>query len=184
MDLTTLKIQHCIKCDLSLTRRSIVNGRGDINSKVMLIGEAPGYKEDKLGLPFVGDSGQFLRALLRFYNIEPKLLYITNVVKCRPKGNRLPSDIEIANCTPYFIIEILRVKPKIIVLLGNTALRAYYPSIQTTISRERGRLHIYDNTVILPMYHPSYVLRNKDDESIVLDFVNDIVLLKQLMTYL
>ena len=183
-DVNTLKINHCIKCDISLTRRSIVNGRGNIESKVMIIGEAPGAFEDKTGIPFIGPAGQLLRKLLRYLMIEPKELYITNSTKCRPNSNRPPSDVELENCLPYLAIEIAKVNPKVILLLGNVALSSTYPIPFSTISRERGKLRIINGRIILATYHPSYILRNKDDVELLKEFWRDLVLFQTLVKYI
>jgi DNA polymerase len=181
IDFKSLSIHNCVKCDISLTRNNIVSGRGNINSNVMIIGEAPGAMEDKHGIPFVGKSGQLLRAILRYYNIEPKELYITNAIKCRPPFNRSPLDIEIINCKPYLLTEILRVNPKIIVLLGGVALRTYYPNVYMSILHERGKPRLSNGRIILPIFHPAYLLRNIDNHEVIKLFLKDIRLLQTLI---
>jgi len=174
-------IHNCYKCDISLTRRKIVNGRGPNTSKVMIIGEAPGAEEDKTGIPFIGKSGVMLRALLRSLMIEPKNVYITNVIKCRTLNNRIPSEIECMNCLPYLLAEIVLVNPTVIVLLGNTALQTFFPDPYSTITKQRGILKVIGNRIFLPTYHPSYVLRNRNDMGIATEFWNDLTLLQTLM---
>lgn len=177
IDYNTLLIDNCSKCDLSLRRLNICNGRGNQKSKIMIIGEAPGALEDKHGIPFVGTSGQLLRKMLRLLNIEPKELYITNAIKCRPPNNRTPNQIELDNCKENLLVEIIKVNPKVIVLLGSTAYRAFYPNANTSISNERGVLRVANGRIILPMYHPSYLLRNPTHPELWLNFWKDLVLL-------
>jgi DNA polymerase len=176
-----LKVVGCFKCDISLTRRKIVSGRGPTTSKVMIIGEAPGADEDKSGIPFIGKSGIFLRAVLRALMIEPKNVYITNVIKCRTLYNKVPSDVEVNNCFPYLITEVVKVNPTVILLLGNTALQTFFPDYYSTITKERGKLKVMGNRIYLATYHPSYVLRNRADSSIVNEFWEDLQLLQKLM---
>ncbi len=179
-----LKVHDCIKCDMYKYRRTIVSGRGPTNAKVVLIGEAPGAAEDKYSIPFIGNSGQILRKILRFLHIEPKELYITNTVKCRPPNNRAPTSIELDNCMPYLIRELTVIKPKIIVLLGSTAFRTFYPNSMRTLSMERDKLKVVKGTIILTTYHPSYIIRNKTNVLIVGQFIKDLLTLQTLMRYL
>ncbi len=179
-----LKVHSCIKCDLYRYRRTIVSGRGPIDSKVMLIGEAPGALEDKFGIPFVGNAGQLLRRILRYLFIEPKELYITNIIKCRPPNNRRPTSVEVNNCKEHLFAEITKCKPKIIVLLGNTAFKTFYSNTTRTITQERGKLRIVGKSVILVTFHPSYIIRNKTDDSIVNAFIKDMLLLQKLVKLL
>jgi uracil-DNA glycosylase family 4 len=184
IDVNTLTVSGCIKCDISISRTNIVSGRGPTNSDIMIIGESPGALEDRIGIPFVGNSGQILRKILRKFFIEPKNIYITNVVKCRPPNNRMPETIEIRNCLPYLVVEIAKVNPKIILLLGSTALRTFYPTNVGSISKERGKIKIVNNKIVLATYHPSYVLRNKTNLSVVYDFLKDIYLFYRLVKLL
>ncbi len=184
IDVTTLKVSECVKCDISINRTNIVSGRGPINSNIMIIGEAPGALEDRLGIPFVGNSGQMFRKILRKFFIEPKDIYITNVVKCRPFNNRVPENIEIRNCLPHLLVEIARVNPKIILLLGSTALRTFYPNNLGSITRERGKINIVNNRIVLATYHPSYVLRNRGNISIIYEFIKDVFLFYRLVRLL
>jgi uracil-DNA glycosylase family 4 len=147
----------------------------------MIIGEAPGSTENKTGIPFVGNSGQLLRELLRNLLINPKEVWITNVVKCKPPNNRTPTDIEVANCAPYIFIEIMKVKPRVILLLGGTVTKLFYGRSMFTMGRYRGKLAIVDNTIILSTYHPSYILRNKNDNKIISTFIKDMKLFKELV---
>jgi uracil-DNA glycosylase family 4 len=181
INIETLKVSGCVMCDISLKRKSIVSGNGSIKSKVMIIGEAPGATEDKYGYPFIGDAGMLFRNMLKSYNIVPKELYMTNVIKCRPPSNRAPSEKEISNCISYLIYEIYKVDPILIVLLGNTALKTLFPNIPYAITKNRGIPFISNNRIILPMYHPSYVVRNVKNTTIIDEFDSDMRLLYYLI---
>jgi DNA polymerase len=183
IDLNTLKVTNCFKCDMCINRTNIVSGRGPINARIMIIGEAPGAMEDRHAIPFIGNAGQLLRAILRKFFIEPKDIYITNVVKCRPPANRTPSDTEVYNCKPHLLIEIAKVDPKIILVLGSTAYRSLLSSY-ASISNERGKIKILGKRVVLATYHPSYVLRNKTNLKIISEFVKDIVTFYRLVKLL
>ena len=173
----TCKVSNCSLCDISLNRTKIVSGNGNLQSNIMLIGEAPGKSEDQYGFPFIGESGIMLRKLMRSYGMEPKDFYITNTVKCRPPSNRRPSHTEISNCISYLVYEIFKVNPILIVLLGNTAFKTIFPNSLYTINKVRGKLLISGGRIYLPTYHPSYVLRNKDNNEIKEEFNFDIKLL-------
>lgn len=175
-----LKVTGCTLCDISLKRNNIVNGLGSRSSKVMIIGEAPGKTEDKYGYPFVGDAGMMLRNKLKSYGIEPKDLYITNVIKCRPPNNRRPSEKEVRNCISYLVWEIYKINPILVILLGATAYKTIFPNSPYTITKVRGKPIISNNIIYLPMYHPSYVLRNTDNQ-IVEEFEEDFRLLYKLI---
>jgi DNA polymerase len=150
-------IIKCNKCDLCLTRKNIVNGHGNIGAELMFIGEAPGYTEDKYGTPFTGKAGALLTKYLELFNFHRITnIYITNIIKCRPPSNRKPTNIEISNCRPYLINEINTVNPKIIVLLGNTAIETLLGV--TGISKIRGKWIHTNSRWIMPMFHPSYLL--------------------------
>jgi uracil-DNA glycosylase family 4 len=165
---TDLKTQalSCTKCHLCVTRTKVVFGHGPSPCDVMIIGEAPGEKEDLEGKPFIGKSGQLLTKLLESVNINrDEQVYITNTVKCRPPKNRAPKQTEIDACKPYLIKQIQSVKPKLLLLLGNPSLKTILNS-QLTITKVRGNWYTatvdYMNTplYIIPLFHPSYLLRN------------------------
>ena len=119
-------IKQCSKCDISIYRNHIVNGSGNLRSDLMFIGEAPGYHEDKSGVPFVGNSGNLLSNMLHLIGLDRTMVYITNIIKCRPPSNRTPNSIEISNCRIHLDKELELVNPKIIVLLGGVALNSYF----------------------------------------------------------
>jgi DNA polymerase len=148
----------CTNCDLCITRDKIVKGEGAAN-KIMFIGEAPGYHENKIGKPFVGLAGQHLNIYLYLFGLDrPNDVFIDNIVKCRPPSNRTPYDIEIKSCLPYVKENIILNKPKVIVLLGSTAVRALL-HCTLPINKLRGKYYGKDDNIIIT-YHPSYALQN------------------------
>lgn len=164
--MTLCELAHnCKKCELSKSRTSIVLFSGSETASIMLIGEAPGADEDKIGLPFVGRAGKFLTSMLEDagFNRE-KDLYITNIVKCRPPNNRKPKGVEVEACAPYLAAQIEAVRPKVIVLVGSSALEAFIRE-KTTITNARGKIFEYgDGIKLVPIFHPSYLLRNHSKE--------------------
>ena len=182
MDITKIRISvsgydelvnlmlNCTKCKLHTSRRRVVPGEGPLNAKIMIIGEAPGEKEDEEGRPFVGAAGQLLTKLLNTVGIRREEVYITNVVKCRPPNNRDPEPDEIEACRPYLVTQILMIRPQIIICLGRHSARevltmAGYPEKSVSnISSIRGRVfnaRIGDlNVKVLPTYHPAAALYN------------------------
>lgn len=149
----------CTACPLAETRRKVVFGDGDPDSKLMFIGEGPGADEDDQGLPFVGRAGQLLTQILNAAGISRKEVYITNIVKCRPPGNRVPTPEESVMCGRHLQTQIMLINPMLIVLLGNTPTRWM---LQTTegITKLRGRWFEWRGAAVMPMFHPSYLLRN------------------------
>jgi uracil-DNA glycosylase len=154
------KIIDCCNCDLSFTRKNIVNGKGSTDASIIFIGEAPGYYEDKQGIPFVGNSGKLLDYYLELANLTLDKIYITNIVKCRPPENRMPTIKEINKCKYYFAREYLFIKPSLIVCLGAVASSILIPEF-TKISDFRMNPVLSNNTLLLATYHPSYILQNK-----------------------
>lgn len=177
-----LKVTNCFKCDLCNDRRSIVNASGDVdNCKIMFIGEAPGSTEDRLGLPFVGKAGKFLDTLFRHFDINRERgIVITNVIRCRPPANRPPTLYEINSCFPYLEYEVEECKPKVIVALGNTSLRSIMGNSDAMISRFRGKYLIRKDTIFFFTYHPSYILKNKENAKIFNEFYNDMKFISKL----
>jgi uracil-DNA glycosylase len=159
----------CFKCDISTARKNIVWGYGKIPSQIMFIGEAPGYYEDKFGEPFVGASGKLLTDLLNLIGLSRKEVFITNLIRCRPTGNRTPYIIEISNCFPHLVREITEVNPTLIVTLGGTATMLFSVKRGLSITKHRGKPFIFGRRIILPTFHPSYVLRDIDKRSILED---------------
>lgn len=154
--------QKCTKCPLHDGRKSVVFGNGPVPCDLMLIGEAPGADEDIQGLPFVGKAGQLLTQVLESVGIKrPQDIYITNTVKCRPPENRTPLANEQASCKPYLDAQIKLVNPKIILLAGAPAVKAVLNS-EEPISKIRGKWQKLEGSDIhiMPIFHPSYLLRN------------------------
>lgn len=158
--------QSCIKCKLHEGRNTVVFGVGNPNADLMFIGEAPGADEDRQGEPFVGRAGKLLTDIIKAMKLTREDVYIANVLKCRPPGNRNPEPDEVETCSPYLIRQIELIQPKIIVALGSFAAKMLLDT-KTGITALRGEFHAYalahqsDNTpVIMPTYHPAYLLRN------------------------
>ena len=138
----------------------IVYGQGNPDAHLMIIGEAPGKKEDELGMPFVGRSGQLLTKTLQALGIDRKEIFITNVVKCRPPNNRTPTPQEILLYKNYFLIpEIRIIKPKIILTLGTIAFKTLLPEVTTSLTKTRGQIFEHNGSLTIPTYHPAYVIR-------------------------
>ncbi len=149
----------CQRCKLHKGRRHIVFGAGNPKARLVLVGEGPGYEEDVQGIPFVGQAGQLLTKILRAISLTREEIYICNIIKCRPPGNRNPESDEIAACMPFLRRQIRAIRPRLICALGTFAAQRLLET-DTPISRLRGDFHTYDNTPLLPTYHPAFLLRN------------------------
>ncbi|MEG1823855.1 MAG: uracil-DNA glycosylase [Cloacibacillus sp.] len=149
----------CKACALAETRKTVVFGDGDPNSRLLFIGEGPGADEDEKGIPFVGRAGALLTQILTAAGIDRKEVFITNIVKCRPPENRVPTPAETVICDRHLQTQIMLMNPSLIVLLGNTPARWI---LQTTegITKLRGRWFEWRGAAVMPMFHPSYLLRN------------------------
>jgi len=157
------EVAQCTKCGLCETRTHAVFGSGNKNADWMFIGEAPGQSEDLQGLPFVGKAGQLLTEMLRAIGLDREQVFITNIVKCRPPANRDPKPIEIETCKPYLLRQIALVKPKIIVVLGRIAAQAQL-NTDEPIGKLRGKIHALNDTPVVVVYHPAYLLRSLLDK--------------------
>ena len=154
----------CKQCALSKTRTNVVFGRGNPNTKIFIIGEGPGHNEDMEGLAFVGRAGKLLDAAFQSVGIDTNRdCYISNIVKCRPPNNRKPQSEEIESCSTWLDQQINLINPKIIVLAGSTAVESYL-SIKEPISKIRGKWIERDGRKVMPIFHPSYLLRNPSKE--------------------
>lgn len=150
----------CVRCsELARTRKTVVFGSGNAGAKLMFIGEAPGFDEDAQGLPFVGKAGQLLTKIIEAMGLKRQDVFIANVLKCRPPGNRNPLPDEIINCKPYLMSQIQIIRPAVICALGNFAAQVLLGTDQT-ISHLRGKFYDFEGTKVLPTYHPAYLLRN------------------------
>lgn len=154
------KLQNCKGCPLCSTRTNLVFSDGNPEASIMLIGEAPGADEDRLGVPFVGRAGQLLDEFFIKAGIDRKKdIYICNTLKCRPPGNRKPEIDEKKACAPFLKFQIDTIKPKIIILCGATALESFIKG--KGITKSRGKIFKGSKgTIFVPIFHPSYLLRN------------------------
>jgi len=154
------EVAACTACRLAEGRTCTVPGEGDPEAAVMFVGEGPGEQEDLSGRPFVGRAGQLLRTLIREeLGLDPGRVFIANVVKCRPPGNRAPAADETAACLPFLRRQVAAVRPRVLVTLGNPATQALLQT-RTGITRLRGRPVERGGFTFLPTFHPSYLLRN------------------------
>jgi uracil-DNA glycosylase len=150
----------CTRCKLSgLGRKQIVFGVGNDTAELMFVGEAPGADEDEQGVPFVGKAGQLLTKMIEGMGFARDDVYIANVLKCRPPGNRNPEPDEVAQCEPFLFRQIASVQPKVIVALGAFAARALLKT-NDPISRLRGRVYEFHGAKLIPTFHPSFLLRS------------------------
>jgi DNA polymerase len=147
----------CTRCRLHESRTQVVFGQGDPHADLMFVGEAPGFHEDRQGLPFVGPSGQLLNRLLEGIGLRRQDVYICNAIKSRPPKNRDPLPDEIAACRPWLDAQIRLIDPKVVVTLGNFAARTLLETT-TGISRLRGRTYPFQGRVLLPTFHPAAAL--------------------------
>jgi DNA polymerase len=147
------QVRSCPLCVLAKTRANAVPGEGDYGAEVMLIGEGPGYHEDRQGRPFVGNAGQFLNELLGLAGLSRRDVFITNVVKCRPPNNRDPNPEEIAACAPYLDRQIALINPRIIVTLGRYSMARFFPGER--ISQIHGMARMVQGRMCVAMYHPA-----------------------------
>lgn len=153
------EVDQCVKCKLSETRTNTVFGVGNPNARLMFIGEAPGADEDRKGEPFVGRAGQLLTQMIGAMGLERKDVYIANIIKCRPPGNRNPEPGEVDQCEPYLKRQIAAIKPEAICALGAVAAQTLLRTNEP-ISRMRGEFREYEGAQLLPTFHPAYLLRN------------------------
>ena len=151
----------CQRCKLALGRKRIVFGDGNPKAKLMFIGEGPGVEEDRQGKPFVGAAGQLLTRIIDAIKLSRDQVYISNIIKCRPPGNRNPKPDEIQTCFPFLARQIAAIQPDFIIALGTFAAQTLLGTV-TPISRLRGRFYEYQGIKVVPTYHPAYLLRNPD----------------------
>jgi uracil-DNA glycosylase family 4 len=153
-------IEDCQDCqELVSNRNRVVPGEGDERAQIVFIGEAPGYHEDQQGRPFVGQAGQFLDYLLDSIDLKRSDVYICNVIKCRPPGNRDPLPTEIVNCQKWLDLQLEMISPKMIVTLGRYSLAKFFPG--EAISKIHGKERKRDNMIYFPMYHPAAALHQQ-----------------------
>ncbi len=158
-------VSGCEACGLCRGRRQTVFGTGDRQADWMIVGEAPGEQEDLRGEPFVGNAGQLLDSMLKAVGLDRgHRVYIANVIKCRPPGNRNPDPAKVAQCEPFLRRQIALVQPKIILAMGRFAVQTLLAS-QEPIGKLRGRIYQYEGVPVVVTYHPAYLLRNLPDKA-------------------
>jgi len=156
----------CKRCPLGKTRKNLVFGEGNARAGLVFVGEAPGADEDEQGRPFVGRAGQLLTRIIQAMGFKREDVYICNILKCRPPGNRNPQQEEIAACEPFLLRQIRAISPRFICALGTFATRTLLKS-DSPITSLRGRFHDYHGIRLMPTYHPAYLLRNPDAKKLV-----------------
>lgn len=166
LDLLKKEVEQCYQCVLAKTRSTVVFARGNPMSSLVFVGEAPGFEEDRQGLPFVGEAGVLLDRILFAMGLSTDDVYICNLIKCRPPANRNPEADEVAACRPYLERQLELIKPKVIVTLGRFAAQSLL-GVQTPISRLRGNWYEYQGVPVLPTFHPAYLLRKPADKKYV-----------------
>ena len=154
----------CTRCKLHRTRKTIVFGEGNPKARLMFVGEGPGAEEDQQGRPFVGEAGALLTRMIRAIGFERQQVYIANIVKCRPPGNRAPEDDEIRACFPFLQRQIQVVRPRVICALGRVAAQTLLGTSKG-ISQLRGSFHRLGDIRVMPTYHPAYLLRSQEKKS-------------------
>ncbi|MDD3154984.1 MAG: uracil-DNA glycosylase family protein [Victivallaceae bacterium] len=150
---------QCKNCFLAQARHNVVFGEGDPNADLMFIGEGPGAEEDRTGRPFVGEAGQLLDKMILAMQFRREEVYIGNIVKCRPPGNRTPLPEEAGKCIGFLRRQLALIRPKVIVLLGKTAYQ-FLMDKNNPITRVRGHWDSFEGIPVMPTYHPAYLLRN------------------------
>ena len=169
--------ENCRKCELYKYRKNLVFGDGNPDAELLFVGEAPGFDEDKTGIPFVGKAGQLLNKILEEVGFKRSEVYICNVVKCHPPQNRNPNLAEIAACKDFLLKQIEIIKPKVICTLGKFAAQTLLNS-KESITILRGRVFDYQGIKLIPAFHPAYLLRNPAQKKF---FVEDLKLVKSLL---
>jgi DNA polymerase len=154
-----VKICNCLKCALGSTRTKFVFGVGNPKADIVLVGEAPGANEDKQGLPFVGEAGKLLNRILASIELKREEVYICNILKCRPPGNRNPLPEEIELCEPYLKYQLNLIKPKLILALGKFAAETLL-NLNQPLNKMRGKVHYYNGIRTMVTFHPAALLRN------------------------
>jgi len=158
-------IRNCQKCSLAETRTKAVPGEGNLNAELMFVGEAPGRDEDLQGRPFVGKAGRLLTKIIHAMKFQRDEVYITNIVKCRPPGNRNPQGNEIASCKGYLLAQIEAIDPKVIVTLGKVAA-SFFINSSLGMTALRGDFYDFSDIKVMPTFHPSYLIRNEGNRKL------------------
>jgi len=169
-----MEVLSCKQCNLHKSRTNLVFGSGSSNADLVFVGEAPGYEEDKQGLPFVGRAGTLLTKIIEAMGFKRKDVYIANILKCRPPDNRNPMPTEILACEQHVIKQLELISPKVICALGKFAAQTLLRT-DTPISKLRGNFYSYHGIKVMPTYHPAYLLRNPNDKKLVWQDVKKIM---------
>jgi uracil-DNA glycosylase len=177
LDSLHLRLRNCEQCKLSQTRSTVVFGQGNQKADLVFIGEAPGEEEDRSGIAFVGRAGKLLTQWIHSIGLNREAVYICNIIKCRPPGNRNPNEGEISACSPFLYKQLDMLQPKLIVTMGNVATKTLIPGAMG-IMRMRGKLINFKGTPLLPTFHPSFLLRNR---SALIDVWNDMRQIRQIL---
>ncbi|HEV8643594.1 MAG TPA: uracil-DNA glycosylase [Methylomirabilota bacterium] len=156
-------LQGCRRCRLCEARTTVVFGSGSARAELVVIGEGPGADEDAQGKPFVGRAGQLLTKMLESVKLSRDEVYITNAVKCRPPSNRNPEPDELATCAPFLAAQLAVLQPKVVLALGSIATQTLLRT-REPIGKLRGRLHPFGSAVLIPTFHPAFLLRNPGPE--------------------
>ena len=175
LDAVRAEIGDCMRCKLHQGRKTLVFGEGNPDAALVFVGEGPGFEEDQQGRPFVGAAGELLTKIIeKGMKLRRQDVYICNIVKCRPAGNRNPEPDEIETCVPFLRKQLQSIKPKVIIALGNVAAKAL---LKTTvgISKLRGIWQTYDTIPLMPTYHPAYLLRNPRDKALVWEDIKQVM---------
>lgn len=159
------EIRGCKKCRLCESRSNTVFGEGDVDAKIVFIGEGPGENEDLQGRPFVGRAGEMLNKWIAGMGLRREDVFIVNIVKCRPPGNREPAPDEVATCTPYLQRQLEIIRPKVIVTLGLPSLKYMMSDPKLAMGRSRGTWREWRGIKLMPTFHPAYILRNYTAET-------------------
>jgi uracil-DNA glycosylase len=162
LDAIRQELGECTRCPLHHARRTIVFGEGNQRARLMFVGEGPGADEDKEGRPFVGKAGRLLTKMIQAMGLDREDVYIANVAKCRPPGNRDPEVLEISTCMPFLETQISVIAPEVIVALGRIAAHALLGT-KDPLTKLRGRFHQRNGVPIMPTYHPSFLLREEQE---------------------
>lgn len=178
LDLLASEVSACTRCVLHQSRTQTVFARGNPNSSLMIIGEAPGFHEDKEGVPFIGKAGILLNKMLHSIGLSEQSVYIANVLKCRPPENRDPRVEEIAACQDYLQRQITLVNPKLILAVGRFAGQ-FLLKQSLSLSKMRQAVHDYEGKPVIVSYHPAYLLRNAAEKR---NAYGDLLRVKQLLS--
>jgi uracil-DNA glycosylase len=176
------ELGDCTRCKLCKGRKNIVFGEGDPDAVLVFVGEGPGQEEDQQGRPFVGAAGQLLTDIIvKGMKLKREDVYICNIVKCRPPGNRNPEPDEVEACEPFLIKQLQAIKPKMIVALGNVAVKTLLKT-KEGITKLRGTWKTYQGIPLMPTFHPAYLLRNPSDKKLVWEDIKKVLVEMEKLT--